>query len=264
MFRSIYLKTLYNLRGQILGWSLGIGFVAFITMVLYNSFDQAGIESVISSMPESLKSLVGSVEDFKTIPGFIGQQVFGPNGYILAVAASILMALSISANEEDDRRLQTLLTLPVTRSAVFFQKWLAVLTAIAILGLMLVACTYLGLLIVDHSVDFTRIMEATFAFFLMNAAFATIAFSAAMFTGKKGISVVIGGGYAALSFLITSLAPSVKELNEVDRLSVLHYYNNPLVMQHGLKLSHVLVLIGIIVVLAVVSWLRFRQRNVGV
>ena len=264
MFRSVYLKTLYNLRGQILAWSLGVGFVAFITMVLYNSFDQAGIESVLNSMPESLKPLVGSVEDFKTIPGFIGQQIFGPNGYILAIAASILMALSISANEEDDKRLQTLLTLPVTRSAVFCQKWIAVMIAIAVISLVVVACTYLGLLIVNHSADFARMMEAAFAFFLMNATFATITFSAAMFTGKKGLSVVIGGGYAALSFLITSLAPSVKELTEVDRFSVLHYYNNPLVMQHGLKLSHVLVLTGVIVVLATISWLRFRQRNVGV
>lgn len=264
MFRSIYLKTLYNLRGQMLGWSLGIGFVAFITMVLYDSFDQAGIESVINSMPESLRPLVGSVEDFKTIPGFIGQQIFGPNGYILAIAASILMALSISANEEDDRRLQTLLTLPVTRSAIFCQKWFAVLTAIAVLSVALVVCTYVGLLIVKHDADFGHILEATFAFFLMNAAFATVAFSAAMFTGKKGMSVVIGGGYAALSFLITSLAPSVKELSEIDRLSVLHYYNNPLVMQHGLKLDHVVVLTGFIIVLATISWLRFRQRNVGV
>ncbi|MDX2776135.1 ABC transporter permease subunit [Streptomyces caniscabiei] len=264
MLRSIYLKTLYNLRGQIFGWSLGVGFIAFITMVLYDSFDQAGIESIISSVPESLKPLVGSVEDFKTIPGFIGQQIFGPNGYILAVAAAILMALSVSANEEDDKRLQTLLTLPVTRSTVFFQKLLAVMTAVAIVALTLVACTYLGLLIVHHSVDFTRIMEATFAFFLMNAAFATIAFSAALFTGKKGTSVVIGGGYAALSFLITSLAPSVKELHDIDRLSILHYYNTPLVMQHGLKFDHIAVLVGIIIILATISWLRFRQRNVGI
>lgn len=264
MFRSIYLKTLYNLRGQILGWSLGVGFVAFITMALYDSFDQAGIESIINSVPESLKPLVGSVNDFKTIPGFIGQQIFGPNGYILAVAASILMALSVTANEEDDRRLQTLITLPVTRSSIFFQKWLAVMTALVILSGAVVICTYIGLLMLNLHVDVGRLLESAFAFFLMNAAFATIAFGAAMFTGKKGPSILIGGGYAALSFLISSLAPSVKELSGVDHLSILHYYNTPLVMQHGLKLDHTLILLGVIVVLTAISWLRFRQRNIGV
>jgi ABC-2 type transport system permease protein len=264
MFSSIYLKTLYNLRFQLLGWSLGVGFVAFITMVFYNSFNQSGIESIINSVPESLKPLVGSVDDFKTVSGYIGQQIFGPNGYILAVAASLLLAFSVSANEEDDGRLQTLLTLPVTRSAVFCQKWLAVMTAVAVICIAVVVSTYLGLLVVGHGTDFSRMMQSTLAFFLMNGAFATIAFSIAMFTGKKGLSIAIAAGYTAVSFIISSLAMSVDQLKEVDKLSVLHYYNNPLVMQHGLKLEHVLILAGIIVIVATIGWLRFKRRNVGV
>jgi ABC-2 type transport system permease protein len=264
MFRSIYLKTLFNLRWQLLGWCLGIGFVAFITMVFYNSFNQSGIDSIVNSVPDSLKPLVGSIEDFKTIPGYIGQQVFGPNGYILAVAASILLAFTVSANEEDDKRLQTLITLPVTRSAIFCQKWLAVITAVAAICLAIVVAVYLGLLIVGHGADFERVMQSAFACFLMNAAFATIAFATAMFIGKKGLSIMIASGYTALSFIISSLAPSVSALKGVDTLSVLHYYNNPLIMQHGLTLNSVLVLGGIIVILATIGWARFRQRNIGV
>lgn len=262
MFSSIYLKTLYNLRWQILGWSIGVGFVVFITMVFYNSFNQSGIDSIINSIPDSLKPLVGSVDDFKTIAGYVGQQIFGPNGYILAVAASIIFALSVSASEEDDRRLQTLISLPVTRSMVFCQKWLAVLTAIVAVTIAVVACTYLGLIVVGHSADVGRVMQSAFAFFLMNSAFATITFSAAMFTGKKGLSVIIGGGYAAFSFIISSLALSVDALKNIDKLSVLHYYNEPLVMEHGLKVSDVIILSGIILVVGFIAWLRFQLRNI--
>lgn len=263
MFNSIYTKTLYNLRFQLLGWSLGVGFIAFITMAAYNSFSQSGIESIISSVPDSLKPLIGSIDDFKTIPGYIGQQIFGPNGYIFAVVASLLFAFSVSASEEDDGRLQTLLTLPVTRSAVFCQKWLAVMTSIVVVSVAVVACTYLGLQVVGHSTDLSRIMQSAFVFFLMNSTFATIAFSTAMFIGKKGISMAIAAGYTAAAFIISSLAVSVNQLKDVDKLSVLHYYNNPLVMQHGLKFEHVLALSGIIVVVATVGWLRFKQRNIG-
>lgn len=263
MLSSIYLKTLYNLRFQALGWSLGVGFVAFITMVFYNSFSQVGTTEFLSTIPDSLKPLVGSIDDFKTIPGYIGQQVFGPNGYILAVVASIIMALAVSANEEDDRRLQTLLTLPVTRSAVFCQKWLAVVTAVAIMCVVFVLLTCVGLLVVGQSADSGRLVQSTLAFFLMNTAFATIAFGLAMFTGKKGFSVLLATGYTGLCFIITSLAASVTSLKAIDQLSVLHYYNNPLVMQHGIKVEHVLVLSGVIVAVAAIAWWRFRVRSVS-
>lgn len=264
MFSTLYSKTLYNLRWQLLGWGVGVGFIAFVTMAFYNSFNQDGIENVVNSVPDSLRSLIGSVEDFKTIPGYIGQQIFGPNGYIVAVAGSIIIAVSVSASEEDDKRLQTLVTLPLTRSAIFLHKWLAVLTSVVVLTALLVVGIFLGLLIVGHSADFHRVIDSAAAFFLMNSAFATITFGTAMFIGKKGISIGIAGGYAALSFLISSLAPSVDALKDVDKFSVLHYYNNPLIMQHGLDAGHILTLVGVIVVIAAISWVRFRQRNIGV
>lgn len=264
MFNSIYLKTLYNLRWQMLGWGAAVGFVAFITMAAYNSFDQEGIDNIVNSVPDSLKALVGSVDDFKTIPGYIGQQIFGPNGYILAIAGAILIALSVSANEEDDKRLQTLITMPVTRSSIFCQKWLAVLTGMLVLTAALVASTYLGLLVAGHSADFARMMQSALAFFLMNGAFATIAFSVAMFIGKKGVSIAIAAGYTALSFVITSLAASVDSLKQVDKFSVLHYYNNPQIMSSGLNSSHLIILASIIVIVATISWIRFRQRSIGV
>lgn len=240
-----------------------MGFVAFITMVFYNSFSQAGTTEFLNSVPDSLKSLVGSVDDFKTIPGYIGQQIFGPNGYLLAVVAAILIAFSVSASEEDDRRLQTLLTLPVTRSAVFCQKWMAVITAVGIMCAVFVASTYFGLLISGHSADFGRLMESTFAFFLLNTAFATIAFALALFTGRKSISILFATAYTGLSFVISSLAASVAGLKTIDQLSVLHYYNNPLVMQYGLKAEHILVLSGVTILVAAIAWWRFRVRNIG-
>lgn len=264
MFRSIYLKTLYNLRRQVLGWSLASGFVAFLTMILFNSLSQTGIEGIVGSVPDSVRPLIGSLEDWTTIPGYIGQQIFGPNLYIITIAAAIILALSVSVNEEDDKRLQTLLTLPVTRSAVFCQKWLVVMTSVVAVVLAIVAGIYLGLLVVGHSADLVRVLQSALTMTLLNAAFATVAFAIGMFTGKKGLTIAAASGYAVLSFIISSLAPSADSLSTADKFSLLHYYNNPLVMQHGLRLEHLLILASVIVVLGSLSWLQFRRRNIGV
>lgn len=247
-----------------MGWGAGVSFIAFITMAFFNSFDQPDIDNILSTVPDSLKPLVGAADTFKTIPGYIGQQIFGPNGYILVLVASIIMAIAVSASEEDDKRLQTLLTLPVTRAKVFCHKWAAVMTSVAVVCLALVVGMYFGLLVAGHSADSGRVMQSTFACFLMAGSFASIAFGVAMFLGNKGLSITIASGYAAFSFIISSLAQSVDALKSADKLSVLHYYNNPLVMQHGLDFRDVFILIGIILIVSTIGWFRFKNRNIGV
>lgn len=262
MFKSIFTKSLYTLRWQLLGWGLAVGLVAFITMALYNSFNQNGIEDIVNSMPESLKPLVGSVADFKTVPGYVGQQIFGPNIVLMTIIMSVLLFVGISANEEDDRRLQTLLSLPVTRTSVFFQKWLAVVAVIAFVSACIVAGLALGLLVADKSADMQRVWLSAFDAWLMNTAYGLVAYCVAMLTGKKGLTIAIGSGYAALSFFISSLAPAVDKLKYVDKLSIFHYYNQPQIMQHGLNGKHVAVLIAVIAVLTIVGWFGFTRRNI--
>lgn len=262
MFRSIFTKSLYSLRWQLLGWGLAVAFAAFGTMAFYTSFNQSGIDSIVNSVPDSLKPLIGSVEDFKTIPGYVGQQIFGPNVVLLTIIMSVLLFVSVSVSEEDTGRLQTLLSMPVTRTSVFFQKWLAILCIIAAVCTCIVVGLTLGLLLVDKTADMQRVWLSALDAWLMTTAYGMVTYCAAMFTGKKGLTIAIGSGYAAISFFISSLAPSVDKLKTVDKFSIFHYYNNPLIMQHGLNMKHVGVLVAVIAILTFVGWLGFRQRNV--
>lgn len=262
MFRSVFLKTIYNLRWSIIGWGLGIMFVSFLTMVLFNSFNQQGIDSIVNSVPDSLKSLVGSVSDFKTIPGYIGQQLFGPNVVILTIAMSVLLFVAVSANEEDSGRLQTLLSLPVSRTKVYFHKWLAVLLVIAVVCACIAIGIYIALPFVGKSADFERILASIFDAWLMNVSYGMVIYALAMGTGRRGLTIALGSGYAALSFIISSLAPAVKGLDIPNKFSVFHYYNNPQIMQHGLNYNHIYILLGVITILTFIGWLGFVKRSI--
>lgn len=262
MLRNVFTKTLYNLRWQLLGWTLGVAFVAFVTMAFFNSFNQAGIDNIVNSIPDSLKSIVGDVSDFKSVSGYIGQEIFGPNVVILTIAMAVIVFIGVSASEEDSGRLQSLLSLPITRSSVYFQKWLAVMFFIAIVCAGIVAGIYLALPIVDKSTDFWRVLQSAVDCWLMNTAYGLVAFAVAMGTGRKGLTVALASGYAALSFIISSLAPAVDKLAFADKFSIFHYYNHPLVMQHGLDVNHIYALVGIIVVLTLLGWLGFVRRDI--
>jgi len=263
MFKSVYTKTLFNLRWQLIGWTLGAVFIAFITMALYNSLSQSGINSIIATVPDSLKPLIGSIEDYTTIPGYIGQQIFGPNLYIITIAMSVILALAVTVNEEDDRRLQTLLSMPVTRTGVFFQKWLAVTTVIVIVSASVIGGIYLGLLVVDKSADIGRIIASACAFALINITFATITFAFGMFTGKRGLTMSLMSAYAVACLVLTTLAPATDSLKSIDKASLLHYYNNPQIMQYGLTATHLVALACVCILALGVGLFRFQRRNIG-
>jgi ABC-2 type transport system permease protein len=263
MFSSIFLKTIYGLRWQIAGWSLGVMFIVFVTVALYDSFTQTGFEDVINSLPEQLRGLLGSADNYKSVGGYLAQQIFGLKVTMFLVVMSVLLFISVSATEEDSGRLQTILTLPVTRTKVYFQKWLAVLFAIGIVTLALIAALYAGLAIIQKNTDALRVIESVTNLWLACSAVGMVGFSLAMLTGKKGLSVAVASGYALFCIIMSSLAPAVDSLKEIDKLSLLHYYNNPQIMQHGLDISHIIILGCTLITLTLVGWTGFTRRSIN-
>ena len=262
MFRNVFIKSVFSLRWQLIGWCLGIMAIAFITMMVYPAFSQNGIENIVDSVPKEFQSLIGSVDDFKTIPGFIGQQVFGPNLYIISLVMTIIIFLSISANEESDGRLQSLLSFPASRSKIYFEKWLATCLVVVLISASVFVAVWGSLLLLDKSADYGRLLQSTVDFALINLAYGLIAYAVAFATGSKGLTVLLTSLYAVASFFITSLAPAVDKLKDVERLSLLHYYNNPQIMSSGLSMKHVWVLVIVIVLLTLVGWIGFLRRDV--
>ncbi|HET7629747.1 MAG TPA: ABC transporter permease subunit [Candidatus Saccharimonadales bacterium] len=262
MFKTVLTKSLYNLRWAAFGWSLVVLFIAFVTMIVFDAINQQGIEQIVGQTPDSLKSLVGTTSDYTTISGYIGQQIFGPNGIMFTIIMSVILFISISASKEDNGQLQSLLSFPVSRSRVYFEQWLAVALVIGLVCLLFFPGVWLALIILGHSADWSRVWLSIFECFLMNLAYGLVAYSTAMAFGRKGLTILVGAGYAAISFIVSSLAPAVDWLSWPDKLSIYHYYNQPQVMSVGLNWSDVNVLIGIIVGLTLIGWLGFLRRDV--
>ena len=262
MFKNVFLKSLYTMRWQFVGWAAAIMFIVFVTMVLYPSFSQDGVEQIVNSVPDSLKSLVGDVADFKTIPGYIGQQIFGPNLYIVSLIMAVLIFIGISASEESDGRMQSLLSFPVSRTKAYFHKWAAANLVVAAISLSTMLALWLALLIIDESADYARVWQSVLSLALINIAYGMVAFTAAMATGSKAFAILMGSGYAVATLFITSLAPAVDKLETIDKFSLLHYYNNPQIMTNGIDLSNTLVILAAIVILTLIGWIGFLRRDV--
>lgn len=264
MFRNVYLKSLYNLRWQMLGWTLGLGFVIFLTVIFYNSLTIGGFGAITKSVPASLQALVGSLEDFASIGGYVGQFVFGSKTTMLLIPMAIILFVSQSVSEESDGRLASLLALPVSRTSVYIQKWLAAATVVVVVCLGMMGVTLLSVALQHNSLNMVRLAETTSSCILMCLAFGSIAYGLGMAIGYKGLTIALVSAYAGMSLIVSSLAPNIAQLKTVDHLSILHYYNMPNIMLHGIHPIHTLILAGVLLVSFTVGWLGFRRRSLQI
>jgi ABC-type transport system involved in multi-copper enzyme maturation permease subunit len=175
---------------------------------------------------------------------------------------SILLFTAISANEESDGRMQSLLSLPVSRARVYLEKYFATMLIVVVISISAIIAIWISLVILHESVDYWRVWQSIIGFSVLNLAYGTIAYVAAMFTGSKGWTLLLASGYAVVSLFVSTLAPAVDKLAPFDKLSLIHYYNNPQIMTNGLSVSDVSIQLFVILVLLAVGLVGFVKRDI--
>lgn len=263
MFKSVLGKTLYEKRWSTLFWVIGLAAAAALTMAFYPSFSQKGIDQIIGSVPDSLKSLIGSAASFKTVPGYLAQQIYGPNLLIVIIAMSVIVFISLTTNDEERGTLQTLLTLPVSRQRVLVSKLAAGLIMVGLGCAAMTVGALIGLAAIHEAAPLGHMLVATLACWLLCCCYGLVAFALAMATGWRGLTIGVASAYAFASFLVTSLAPAAAKLKPIDAFSLLHYYNAHPVLLEGVHWGSLGVLAAVAAVLIGVCLPLFMRRDIG-
>jgi low temperature requirement protein LtrA len=84
MFSNVFRKTVYEKRWTMLAWSIGLFFMALLTMSFYPFFKNSGFDQVIANAPKSLQGLLGQAADYKSVPGYVDQQIFATHQCLFA------------------------------------------------------------------------------------------------------------------------------------------------------------------------------------
>lgn len=264
MLKNIFSKTLHEKRWMIIAWSFGMIALAALTMAFYPSFSQLGSDEFVNSVPESLRSLIGSVESFKSIPGYVAQQIYGPQIPIMTIILAVVLYIGIGVGEEDRGTLQTLMAQPVTRTRIYLDKLGAGAVILAIVSIAVGFGVLGGVLALGEQLSMLRLLQATFMLTLLNIVYGVIAYAIGMGTGKKGLAIAVSSAYAFLSFFISSLAPSVKALQPLEKLSMFYYYNKPEVVVHGIDATNLLIILAVIGAMIILGLLGYLRRDVDV
>lgn len=264
MLGSVFTKSLWERRRNLMWWSLGIVTLVAVTVAFYPSVrdSAADFRRMMEQIPEGLRALfIGNVSDITSPVGYLNSQLFASNGPILLLVFAIGAGSRAVAGEEERHTLDLLLSNPVTRRTVVLQKWAATVVELAILCGILWGATIASGPPFDLGVPQGDLAAAIGMLYLFVLGMATVALAVGCRTGRRGVAIGVGSAVAVASFLLSSLAPLSDVTEPLQKASPFYYASGATPIVNGFDAADASVLAAIVVVaLAAAVW-TFGRRD---
>jgi len=259
MPRSLLAKTFYQKRKFILGWFIGLLAMTILTLSFFPSFKNGALGQSLSNLSPAAQKIVGNVDSFKTIGGYIGQQLFALRIPLLLTILAIVLFGGLTVGDERKGLLETQLSLPLSRLKILTHKLLAGIAIIVIASTGVFVGVVISLAFLGEHYSLLTVLQEVAGTLLVSLCFGLIAFMLGASFGKRGLAVGLASAFAFLSYLISSLVAAVPGLKDVEKASLFHYQTPPIISP-----VHALVLGATALVLIAISLVLFNRRDIGV
>ena len=259
--------SLRNSRGAIIGWGIGLAALAIMMGSLFDMMAGSNemmdmMNAYAATMPEfaeifnmgAMNTPIGwlDVEYFSFMPLIIGLFATGAGASLLAL-------------DEEGGTLDLILAHPVSRTVLFWGRFLA--NTLVIIILLLISWASL-LLTMTWSENFTlpafELLLPFISLFGIMLFFTTLSLLFSMLLPARRTASMLAGMLVVASFFITLLAGVVDELERAADFSPLTYLETATAIEDGLNLVWFGIFIAIDLVLVLISWQLFQRRDVRV
>lgn len=259
---NVFFKTLRDKRFFVLGWMLGLTFLGFAMTSFYPSFNGGQIDELLKTLPPALQGLVGNLQDWRELPGYIGSQVFDIRLPIFISILSILLAIGLTVGEEDKGQLRTLISLPVSRRAIIVAKWAAIIVICFAASLAPIIGVAVGLLAINETIDQLVLVRLGLFTWLLVSALATMIFAIGLATGRRSVTTGVAIIFAIGSFLLSTFAQAVDWLKDYEFLSFFHYFPAVDIAKGTIEWGNAVLYLAVMLISLAVALVFFPRRDV--
>lgn len=264
---SVFKDTMRYSWQMTLLW--GVGFAAMMVLILQMSPALNGIEMVelMGQLPSWMLAAAGvqDVQVLGSIEGLIVVGIFGKLALLFA-AYPVVMGLRVTSQEEDDGTMDVMLSLPLPRWRVIFEKFLAYTLNIFVLMAMTVAGLYVGQFGLSIALDVNALIIVALSVIpVMIFLLALTTLTGAVLSRRQWVITIVTV-YIVFSFAVQSVGPLVDApwMNAIESVALFTYYNVENTFTQGVTAWHVALMLGLTVVMLGASFVNFQQRDIAV
>ena len=251
MLRSVYGKTLRDLRWSTLAWGGGIAVLILATamaraIAFPDEESRLRLAAEVKGGLSVVQVVYGPPRSLETLGGFIEWRVLGLAPVLLGLHL-IIAATGVMRGAEESRTIELVLASPAGRTRVFLQQVAALGTSLAAaVALVVVAALIAGPLSGDPVLPLVHISGMA-ANVLMVAAWAgAIALLAAQLFSRRRVAALAASGVMILAHLLNTLPLVATDLAPLRNLSPLRLYSASSPLSNGHTALWALALLALI------------------
>lgn len=246
--------------------------LAFLEMyvALFPTISQQAsqFDQMLKTMPQELFKAMNmdpSTLSFSTMESYLSTEYMSFLWPILAIIYAISIANYISINEIDKGTVETLISLPASRTRIFVERYLtgllmlAIFCAISLFGVVPLAEI--------HNADYVlgNYTTATIGSFLFIWAVYSLSVLFSVIFSEKGRASMTSSGVLILMYVLSIISGLKENLVNLQYVSFFHYFNgSDLLIKNVYPEYAVLVLGGFAVVVAISALFWFNRRDLSV
>jgi len=261
---TIFNQSLRRWKWQIIGWGSSLLIIALYLMWLYKPMlqQQAQLKSLFDAYGREMLSFFGGAVDIFSAGGYLN---FGFFSYI-PVAIGILALLlgsGLVAADEERGTLDLILAHPITRTALFWGRWLALVVALAAVLLLTWLGFALGLPLSGLETTTGQLLLPHVSLLSILILFGALALFLSLVLPSRTLAASVTAALLVASYIVTSLASVNEKLGPINKLSPLKYYQGGSAVG-GLDWGSLLGTFAAALVFTVLAWLLFLRRDIRV
>ena len=255
--------TFVNLRGQIIGWGLGLALYGLMIVPMYETLgaQPERFQQMIANYPPEFLAFFGADVNSPITPaGFLGMYAFSMLPIIIGIFA-VLVGSGLIVSDEEHGRLDLIVAHPVGRPAFFWGRCLGMLGAA--LAIMILAWLGFSVMLSRSSLGFTwgQMAIPFLPLLIQILVFASLALVLSMLLPSRNLSAMISGAFLVISYMISSLTFMSQHLEMVAKVLPYHYYQTVLSFQQ-LNLTWLFALLGVSLGMTLLAYARFIRRDI--
>ncbi|WP_319039594.1 ABC transporter permease [Kribbella solani] len=202
MFRNVFLKSLYDARRGLIGWSIAIAALVLLESALWPSIrDMPNLHQLYQSFPEELRKFF-NLDAMTTGRGFLNAELFTLLLPGLFLVYGIGHGARALAGEEERGTLELLLVTPISGARVVVDKALALTVSVTTLGVVLFVATSIGSLAFGLGISVPDAAGGALAMTLLGLEFGVLALAAGALFGRRSTAVAVASAAATAAYVV--------------------------------------------------------------
>lgn len=255
--------SILSLKGQILGWSLGVGLYGVLIVQMFETLaaQQGQLQKMIANYPkEFLAFFGGDAASIMTPEGYLHMYAFSMLPIIISVF-SILVGSGMVVSDEERGRLDLIIAHPVGRSTFFFGRFLGILAAM--LSILIMGWVGFSLLLGKSSlgVNSGQMVVPFISLFVQIFFYVAFTLLLSLLLPSRNLAAVVSGIFVVSSYFISSLAFMDEKLMTISKLMPYHYFQTVLEIDN-LNITWIFSLLAISILMVIFAWFRFVKKDI--